>query len=105
MVFGYAENERKRLISLVKGRKRIVEAWHKFGCPPRAGKNEDEIVESFNQLASHIFDPPAGYGLGSRMTYRDELMPDVKTPDGEGRHFQPRRWCWRLDQGRRRDII
>lgn len=34
-------------------RQEITSAWDVHGCPPRTGKNETEIIESFNKLESH----------------------------------------------------
>tara|TARA_B100000287_G_scaffold47148_4_gene42046 strand:+ start:3156 stop:4745 length:1590 start_codon:yes stop_codon:yes gene_type:complete len=43
---------------VVRMRKEIVKSWDKYGCPPRTGKNEKDIVEQFNKMAEypvHLF--------------------------------------------------
>jgi hypothetical protein len=37
---------------VIKMREVIREAWDTHGCPPRTGKNQDEIVDAFNRLES-----------------------------------------------------
>ena len=38
-------------IWVVQLRKELTEAWDNYGCPPRTGKNEDDIINSFNRMA------------------------------------------------------
>jgi len=38
---------------VVRMRETIRDAWDSHGCPPRTGKNEDEIIDSFNRLESY----------------------------------------------------
>lgn len=38
---------------VVEMRKEILYAWDTFGCPPRIGKNKQEIVEEFNKLEAY----------------------------------------------------
>lgn len=38
---------------VIKMRETIKHAWDTFGCPPRTGKNEQEIIDSFNRLESY----------------------------------------------------
>jgi hypothetical protein len=38
---------------VIKMRKVILDAWDTHGCPPRTGKNLDEIIDGFNKLASY----------------------------------------------------
>jgi len=35
---------------VIEMRKGILDAWDTYGCPPRTGKTEQEIVEQFNRL-------------------------------------------------------
>ena len=38
---------------VIRMRREITRAWDAYGCPPRTGKNEKEIVDSFNRLESY----------------------------------------------------
>ena len=38
---------------VVEMRKTICDAWDAYGCPPRTGKNEEEIIEAWNKLESY----------------------------------------------------
>ena len=38
---------------VIKMRETIKQAWDTYGCPPRTGKNEQEIIDSFNRLESY----------------------------------------------------
>ena len=36
---------------VIQLRKELTEAWNTYGCPPRTGKNEDDIISSFNKMS------------------------------------------------------
>ena len=36
---------------VIQLRKELTEAWNTYGCPPRTGKNEDDIISSFNKIS------------------------------------------------------
>ena len=38
---------------VIKMRETIKYAWDTYGCPPRTGKNKQEIIDSFNRLESY----------------------------------------------------
>ena len=38
---------------VIRMRREITYAWDTYGCPPRTGKNEKEIIESFNKLGEY----------------------------------------------------
>ena len=38
---------------VVRMRREITRAWDVYGCPPRTGKNKNEIIDSFNRLESY----------------------------------------------------
>lgn len=38
---------------VIKMRETIKYAWDTYGCPPRTGKNEQDIIDSFNRLESY----------------------------------------------------
>jgi len=38
---------------VIRLRKELKEAWDTYGCPPRAGKNEQDIIDNFNQIAEY----------------------------------------------------
>ena len=38
---------------VIEMRKVIKDAWDTYGCPPRTGKNEEEIVDAFNKIAEY----------------------------------------------------
>jgi hypothetical protein len=38
---------------VIRMRREITRAWDAYGCPPRTGKNEKEIIDSFNKLESY----------------------------------------------------
>ena len=38
---------------VVRMRREIKRAWDTYGCPPRTGKNENEIIDSFNRLGEY----------------------------------------------------
>mgnify|MGYP003117179631 FL=1 len=43
---------------VVRMRREITYAWDTYGCPPRTGKNENDIIDSFNKLGEypvHLF--------------------------------------------------
>lgn len=37
---------------VLHARKEILKAWDNYGCPPRSGKNQDEMISEFNKLSS-----------------------------------------------------
>lgn len=44
---------------VIRMRKVILNIWDTHGCPPRTGKNEDEIIDEFNKMVSypiHLFE-------------------------------------------------
>ena len=47
----------------------VKDAWDTYGCPPRTGKNESDIVDTFNKIAEYPV---------HRFTHSDELSD---TPD------------------------
>lgn len=38
---------------VVEMRKVVMEAWNTYNCPPRTGKNEQDIIEEFNKLSGY----------------------------------------------------
>jgi len=38
---------------VIEMRKVVKDAWDTYGCPPRTGKNEDEIIDAFNKIAEY----------------------------------------------------
>ena len=38
---------------VIEMRRVMTEAWDTYGCPPRTGKNEQEIIDSFNRLETY----------------------------------------------------
>lgn len=38
---------------VIEMRKVVLEAWDKNNCPPRTGKNENDIIEEFNKLTGY----------------------------------------------------
>ncbi len=38
---------------VIEMRKVVKDAWDNYGCPPRTGKNEDEIIDAFNKIAEY----------------------------------------------------
>ena len=38
---------------VIEMRKVVKDAWDTYGCPPRTGKNEEEIVDAFNKIAEY----------------------------------------------------
>ena len=53
---------------VVRMRVTLTEAWDAHGCPPRTGKNKQEIIDSFNRLGEYPV---------HQFTHSDELS-DVK---------------------------
>jgi len=54
---------------VIKMRKTVKESWDKYGCPPRTGKDEEDIIDSFNKIAEYPV---------HKFTHSDELsdVPD-----------------------------
>ena len=48
-------------------RKEILHSWDTFGCPPRTGKNEIDIIDQFNKMTTYPV---------SQFTHTDELNTD-----------------------------
>ena len=38
---------------VIEMRKVVKEAWDTYGCPPRTGKDEQEIIDAFNKIAEY----------------------------------------------------
>ena len=38
---------------VIEMRKAVKEAWDTYGCPPRTGKDEQDIIDSFNKIAEY----------------------------------------------------
>ena len=38
---------------VIEMRKVVKDAWDTYGCPPRTGKDEEEIVDAFNKIAEY----------------------------------------------------
>ena len=38
---------------VIKMRKAILNSWDTYGCPPRTGKDEKDIIDQFNQLGQY----------------------------------------------------
>lgn len=53
-------------------RKEILHSWDTYGCPPRTGKNEVDIVDQFNKMTTYPV---------SQFTHTDELNTDGTTGD------------------------
>jgi len=53
-------------------RKEILHSWDTYGCPPRTGKNEADIVDQFNKMTTYPV---------SQFTHTDELNTDGITGD------------------------
>lgn len=53
-------------------RKEILHSWDTYGCPPRTGKNEADIVDQFNKMTTYPV---------SQFTHTDELNTDGTTGD------------------------
>ena len=44
---------------IIQLRKELTEAWNTYGCPPRTGKNEEDMITSFNRMCEfpvHTFE-------------------------------------------------
>jgi len=54
---------------VIKMRKTVKESWDEYGCPPRTGKDEEDIIDSFNKIAEYPV---------HKFTHSDELsdVPD-----------------------------
>ena len=38
---------------VIEMRKEVKHSWDTYGCPPRTGKNEEEIISTFNKIAEY----------------------------------------------------
>ena len=53
-------------------RKEILYAWDTFGCPPRTGKSEADVIDQFNKMMNYPV---------SQFTHTDELNTDGTVDD------------------------
>ena len=57
---------------VIQMRKEITQAWDEHGCPPRTGKDKQDIIDSFNRLESY---PVHEFEFTDELT--DGSIPDV----------------------------
>ena len=38
---------------VIEMRKVVKDAWDTYGCPPRTGKDEQDIIDAFNKIAEY----------------------------------------------------
>jgi len=38
---------------VIEMRKEVKHSWDTYGCPPRTGKNEEDIIDRFNKIAEY----------------------------------------------------
>ena len=53
-------------------RKEILYSWDTYGCPPRTGKNENDIIDQFNKMTNYPV---------NQFTHTDELNTDGTIDD------------------------